>query len=697
MITLNISLDAFLNDFDQEVDQVLSPTATTATTVKKEDKTINDLFLFVNNSMVDPLDIEKYNFISKILRDKKVYIDFTIKNVNCISLQFDYKELVVSNNEYDGRNKGNLKKYTNKPASKFHSNTHEAIVKKTEKVILWDQLLSVSLCFYNDYTHDKSHFSNLYQIKLDKSIEKSDQVIAKRVNQKIHFNGRLSSKYTYQNIDFSVRLQNCYVELLANNTLICPIAKYAVSENIATKWHFKNYGMMIDSDLHGISTYKIKQSLISKDYKSLDTLVKKSPHFKSVSIYTNKKGQKECRLESYGLGFVIFTEIKEDNKQLNIIPIPIDFYKKDLSLYVANEKSNTEKKINVYLTQGYSYQKDNKTIGIKSLQQLEKDITALKGTKEKLRNNLRDDLLTLLKEDKNSNKLTVKEVVNIYCSLLGTVLGKEGIKYKLRKQLLELIGIWSYYQKRNNNLNNLTNLVFIQEVLNIYLTDIYDQIFNAISHNELCSMIVDRKSYSWIIDYLTLTREQKRELESKVHQLESTIPHLLLKYEDEKDIITDKINLLNNHLENLEKVNFTAPINHLLNTLKNKAIQDNLTILVSNDKEVAMIGQNKAIKVMAKTNETVTKTLSPKKVKDKIVFNLKLLTQKEGKISTNHTYKLIGDIQDKEMLILHILDNINSKTGLPELLSYDNDDYYKVNNHYLNKLGLRVSVTPKGS
>jgi hypothetical protein len=698
MNTLNISLDDFLSDFTQEVDQVLNaPAPAPATPANKKDKSIYDLFIFVNNTLIDSKDIEKYKFIDKLLRDKKIYIDLNVKNVNCINLQFEYNEIIISNNEYEGRSKVNLKKYTHKGASKYHSNTHEPIVRKTEKVILWDQLLSVSLCSYNDYTHDKSNFINLYQVKLDKNIEKSDQVIAKIVNQKVHFSGRLSSNFTYQNIDFSVRLKNCNVELLANNCLICPIAKYAVSENITTKWHFKNYGVMIDSDLHGISTYKIKQSLISKDYQGLETFVKKSPHFKSVNIYTNKKGQKECRLESYGLSFVLFTEIPEDNKRLDLAHIPIELYQANLEQYVTTEKSNIEKKINVYLTQGYSYQKDEKTLGIKSLQQLEKDIKNLKDTKEKVRNELRKELLTLLLKDKNSSNLTKKDIVDLYCSMLGNVLGKGGIKYSLRLELIKMLGIWSYYQKRNTTLNNLKHLVFMQDVLNIYLNDIYEQIFNSISYDEYCSMLVNNKSYSWLIDYTSSTREQKAILESKRHQLENTIPHLLLKYEDERDIITDRINQLKNSLENLEKVNFTVPINHLLNTLKNKAIQDNLSILVSNDQEIAMIGQNKAIKVIAKTNEKVTKTLSPKKLRDKIKFNLKLLTQDEGKIGINHTYRLIGEIEDQEMLILHILDNINIKTGLPELLSYESKDYYKVNNLYLNKLGLRIIVTPRGN
>ncbi|MGI0481900.1 hypothetical protein ACN4EE_14060 [Geminocystis sp. CENA526] len=316
------------------------------------------------------------------------------------------------------------------------------------------------------------------------------------------------------------------------------------------------------------------QYLERKNFTDLKSVVESNPFLDDIVFFVNDRTKlDECKIQSKGIGLMVFTHEKSTVNQLFVTPIPIEFYQDKIHQAIDNHIKKLEETKKIYETIGYEY------------------------------------------IDKNKNKKTV----------LGGI------------------------EETKKLLSNL-------EQKKLSMTD-KDQLFS--------------------------------------------LNNLIISVKQSINSLQDKIKNLEKSINELNKFDVNKPINHLLKSMENKAINENLALLCLTDKEVKQ--KSVSIKIKAKSNEKHTKSLSLKKLRDKIKFTVRMMTDVSlNGLKTDYGYIRLLNYDDSmyEKLEFLCMDNLNKVSGLPDLLSHnflDANEYLKINKLTLNSIGLDITIIPIGT
>ena len=624
------------------------------TQLSKEDTQLSTIAITykINKKVITNEDqiIELNNLISHYFSYEK----FMTLEHNVISVDFTEKINVLRVNEYENRNKTEMKKAQFKSADKFKSNTHDVLLRLEQTSINFSHEGILSIYSYN--TENKKlycHYSKIEDTIKTKNSNHLEKKLSSKVNQQIAFTGYQSSKYVDKyGINYNLKFNTSVIssktlDLYIDDILMGNVAlwDYKALKEYQCTYNF-NGNVNIDHD-KGLTQNKIKSFLNDQGtYKpnSILKMLNNDPLIQNVEVDyqdTTKQVIKYLNV-IYKNGNSIFRYGIADDTKITLSPLDISYTDKKFNDFIAIAINNLKNKIDDTDTAKKDYEKQKEDI---------------------------DQKINLLRPQISTYNCAIHKIENA----IDTI----------KKVKLQFTEKSNYTFLRTHKITNLT-------ILNILLLA-YPSLVKCIKYyfNQHLSKL-ENKLYN--LKNANCLKQYKEYIIQK-ENIDKCILELKVKKESYKK---KKLEYLN--------TSYHEPLEHLLKSVMNKSINKRLSKLLGTEYlgNYQHFTVNKKEQFKGNDNKIIKRSASQSKrlLRNKIAH----LLSEQGFIYGDFKYQIVYNHHDKWLnasindLILRLsFDETSIQTGNYKLLDHtlSPNEYCNSNNDYLSKFKLRMIFTSK--
>lgn len=612
--------------------------------------------------------------------------DFNLEKlgtINCLSITTDTKDLLVSPNRYENRNK-TLMVETTKPSNKYKSNSFDVSLRQVDQVL--GNINKISVGYFHPTNSKLDKFTVIYG---EQDLAINNTYIPQKVKKDIKSisQKRLSviGNQTSKTVDslgneYSLMFDtNNLVKIILNGNVLGNYGKWSILSNNSYQWLYHTYNGFINDKDRGVTLNLIKTLLNKKNISQLKTVLC-NPR-SNVDSYTFQDDTLTIYRQN---SYAVFQKDLVENNILSVIPCDqsIDDCQNKI------EQSSIELKTKIHnLINGY-------------------DSIVLKNKKEYV-------VVDEVKKLKMNKVSEIKKVlgINDYKKMLDNPTDLTfctdtiTAKYDHTEIDLQILDLNSQKNKVRENIKNSDLLTEIENIHNQKIKILNERKVNCAFTNDQLNKIRDLNKQLLNLDNLreNLLNRELEKLDLKIDKLEAQKLEVITIKKQDKDLINSQIEklssellIIQNKLDNVPTMlnAFSEIVHSLAMGIKTTAINQQLVNYFGSNYKTSTKVNKRITRV---DNEGIVSKISNSKIIKTVKYNLNKLITNGLTVENNIvSLKKINESHEipTDFIIKLCLDNISNASGIPYIMSRESlPDFITSNNRYLQSYGLYLTTT----